>query len=60
MSEPTSDDFYDDLDIDNEQVTSNECWDIDESANVPHRIYKDLNIGAEQVTSNECYDLEEK
>jgi hypothetical protein len=60
MQERNIDEVYEDLDIGNEQVTSNECWAPDESENMAERVYKDLRLGEEQVTSNECYDVEEK
>ena len=60
MSDPKSDEVYEDLDIGDEQVTSNECWEPDEPESMPERVYKDLRLGEEQVTSNECYDVEEK
>lgn len=50
---------YEDLDIGDEQVTSNECWDLDEPERVAYRVYRDLQLGEEQVTSNECYDVKE-
>lgn len=49
---------YDDLDIGDEQVTSNECWDPDEEEEVTEQVYPDLDLDEEQVTSNECYDVE--
>ena len=60
MSEPKIDDIYEDLDLGDEQVTSNECWAPEEPEDVPDRVYKDLRLGTEQVTSNECYDVGEK
>jgi hypothetical protein len=60
MSDSNIEDVYEDLDLDGEQVTSNECWTPDEENSVPDRIYRDLALGAEQVTSNECYDVEDK
>ena len=58
---------YEDLDIGTEQVSSNECWDVDEEADLESikyaepesPIHADLDLGNEQVTSNECYDVEE-
>jgi hypothetical protein len=60
MRDPKIDEVYEDLDIGDEQVTSNECWAPDESDSVPNRAYRDLNLDQEQVTSNECYDVEDK
>lgn len=59
MQDPQSDTVYEDLDIGDEQVTSNECWTPDASESMPTRIYRDLNLGGEQVTSNECYNVED-
>ena len=52
--------IYEELDIGEEQVSSNECWDDDESGDIDAPVYADLNLGDEQVTSNECYDDEEE
>jgi hypothetical protein len=52
--------IYEELDIGEEQVSSNECWDEDESGDIDAPVYADLNLGDEQVTSNECYDDEEE
>ena len=60
MQGPKIDAVYEDLDIGNEQVTSNECWAPDESDSVSDQTYRDLHLGQEQVTSNECYDVEDK
>ena len=51
---------YEELDIGAEQVSSNECWEIDESEEVEAPVHGDLDLGEEQVTSNECYDVEEE
>ena len=59
---------YEDLDIGGEQVSSKECWDVDEDvepdsleyAEPESAIHADLDLGNEQVTSNECYDVEEE
>ena len=59
---------YNELDIGDEQVSSNECWDVDEDASpeaidyseVESPIHANLDLGEEQVTSNECYDVEEE
>jgi hypothetical protein len=59
---------YNELDIGNEQVSSNECWDVDEDASPDaidygepeSLIHANLDLGEEQVTSNECYDVEEE
>lgn len=50
---------YDELDIGDEQVTSNECWEPDDNEEVKEKVYPDLNLEEEQVTSNECYDVED-
>jgi hypothetical protein len=60
MQETKPDGLYEDLEIGDEQVTSNECWAPDDPENIGERVYKDLCLGEEQVTSNECYDVEEK
>ena len=60
--------IYEDLDIGGEQVSSNECWDVDEHAELnslkyaepKSPIHADLDLGNEQVTSNECYDVEDE
>ena len=57
---------YEELDIGYEQVSSNECWDVDDDVGLeavddgePEApIHADLDLGEEQVTSNECYDVE--
>ena len=59
---------YKDLDIGEEQVSSNECWDVDDDASPDaidysepqSPIHANLDLGEEQVTSNECYDVEEE
>ena len=59
---------YEDLDIGGEQVSSNECWDLDDDAELnlfdypepESPIHADLDLGNEQVTSNECYDVEDE
>jgi hypothetical protein len=51
---------FDDLDLGDEQVTSNECWDPDVEEEVTEGVYPDLDLDEEQVTSNECYDVEDK
>lgn len=51
---------YPDLDIGEEQVTSNECWAPEEIETSIDPVYPPLNLGEEQVTSNECYDVEEE
>ena len=58
---------YNELDIGEEQVSSNECWDVDDDAALEAvdygepvaPIHADLDLGDEQVTSNECYDVED-
>ena len=60
--------IYRELDIGDEQVSSNECYDVDEDAGLeavgsgePEApVHEDLDLGDEQVTSNECYDVEEE
>ena len=47
MSDSNVEDVYEDLDLGDEQVTSNECWTPDEENGVPERIYRDLALGAE-------------
>jgi hypothetical protein len=59
---------HEDLDIGEEQVSSNECWDAVEDAELialdytepESPIHADLDLGDEQVTSNECYEVEEE
>jgi hypothetical protein len=52
--------IYEDLDIGDEQVSSNECWEYDDFEDEDAPVYSDLKIGYEQVTSNECYNDEEE
>ena len=52
--------IYEELDIGEEQVSSNECWDDDERGEIEAPVYPDLNLGEEQVTSNECFDDDEE
>lgn len=68
MVNDDTDQVYEELDIGNEQVSSNECWDVDNDAGLEAihagsepeaAIHEDLDLGEEQVTSNECYDVEE-
>lgn len=49
--------IHEELDIGEEQVSSNECWD-DEELDAP--VYDDLDLGEEQVASNECFDDEDE
>jgi hypothetical protein len=58
---------YNELDIGEEQVSSNECWDVDDASlesidySEPETpIHANLDLGEEQVTSNECYDVEDE
>jgi hypothetical protein len=51
---------YEELDIGEEQVSSNECWEVDDATELQAPVYGDLDLGQEQVTSNECYDPEEE
>ena len=51
---------YEELDIGEEQVSSNECWDEDYADEIEAPIYADLDLGEEQVASNECFDDEEE
>ena len=51
---------YDELDLGDEQVSSNECWEADDADEPEPQVYGDLDLGNEQVTSNECYDPEEE
>jgi hypothetical protein len=55
-----TDRVYEELDIGEEQVSSNECWDVDETPEPQAAIHADLDLGEEQVTSNECYDVDEE
>lgn len=52
--------IYEELDIGEEQVSSNECWDDDDASEIDAPVYPDLNLGDEQVSSNECYDVDEE
>jgi hypothetical protein len=52
--------IFEELDIGEEQVSSNECWNDDEAGEIYAPVYGDLNLGEEQVTSNECFDVEEE
>jgi hypothetical protein len=52
--------IYEELDIGEEQVSSNECWDGDDADEIDAPVYADFNLGEEQVTSNECFDVEEE
>jgi len=51
---------YEELDIGEEQVSSNECWEVDDADESQTAVYEDLDLGQEQVTSNECYNPEEE
>ena len=51
---------YQELDIGEEQVSSNECWEVDDANEIQAAVHEDLDLGQEQVTSNECYDPEEE
>jgi hypothetical protein len=51
---------YEEFDIGEEQVSSNECWELNDADELEAPVYEDLNLGEEQVTSNECYDVEEE
>ena len=67
-TDPGYETIYKELDIGDEQVSSNECYDVDEDAGLetiasgePEApVHADLDLGDEQVTSNECYDVEEE
>ena len=52
--------IYEELDIGDEQVSSNECWEVDDADELEAPVHEDLDLGEEQVTSNECYDPEEE
>jgi hypothetical protein len=52
--------IHEELDIGEEQVSSNECWDDDEAAEIDAPVYDDLDLGEEQVASNECFDEDEE
>lgn len=60
MSINDPDRVYEELDIGYEQVSSNECWEVDDAAELEAPVHSDLDLGEEQVTSNECYDVEEE
>ena len=51
---------YEELDIGEEQVSSNECWELNDADEPEAPVYEDLDLGEEQVTSNECYDSDEE
>ena len=36
---------YEELDIGEEQVSSNECWDVDDADEIDAPVYADLAIG---------------
>jgi hypothetical protein len=52
--------IHEELEIGEEQVSSNECWNVDEAGEIDAPVYPDLDLGEEQVTSNECFDAEEE
>lgn len=52
--------IYEELDIGEEQVSSNECWNADDAEEIDAPVYADLYLGEEQVTSNECFDDDEE
>ena len=52
--------IFEELDIGEEQVSSNECWNDDDAGEIDAPVYADLDLGEEQVTSNECFDEEEE
>ena len=52
--------IHEELEIGEEQVSSNECWNVDEADEIDAPVYPDLYLGEEQVTSNECFDAEEE
>jgi len=58
MAQAKIDEVTKDLDIGDEQVTSNECWDVEDLEIEPDRVLSGSKLGEEQVTSNECYDVE--
>lgn len=61
MNNSQRDEVYPDLDIGEEQVTSNECWAPEEMETSPtDPVYPPLSLGEEQVTSNECYNVDEE
>ena len=52
--------IFEELDIGEEQVSSNECWDDDEAGEIDSPVYDDDDLGDEQVASNDCYNDEEE
>ena len=59
MEKHISNEIYKDLNIGNEQVTSNECWVIDEEYKSGEKeLFDEFDIGNEQVSSNECFEEE--
>ena len=56
----SKEEIYEELDIGEEQVSSNECWEADEESEIEAPVYGDLYLGEEQVTSNECFDVDEE
>ena len=56
----SKEEIYEELDIGEEQVSSNECWEVDEGGEIEAPVYGDLYLGEEQVTSNECFDVDEE
>jgi hypothetical protein len=67
-TDPNYETIHRELDIGEEQVSSNECYDVDDDAGLEALdngdteapIHADLDLGDEQVTSNECYDVEDE
>jgi hypothetical protein len=60
MQDSHNPEIHEDLDIGEEQVTSNECWSLEELESLEESVFPDLNLGEEQVTSNECFNVEEE
>ena len=52
--------IFEELDIGEEQVSSNECWDYDEAGELDSPVYDDDDLGDEQVASNDCYNDDEE
>jgi len=45
MAQAKIDEVYEDLDIGDEQVTSNECWDVEDLEIEPDRVYPESKLG---------------
>ena len=60
MHDGQTDAVYEDLELGDEPVASNECWDDDELDDTNDVVYSDLTQHDEPVASNECYDVEDE